>query len=254
MGRGRPFDDGGRNLLPLFRLTDDVNHATQGCSRGSDADEASQQAHRLREADDVRRSVLSVNDREVRTPLTSTNKHDGVRPTEHGTLERHPDTARQSRPTQLRLFDSEDKGRRLWLSTPPSYLVSPSTTMEREMVDHSTMPILRLFVETSTKGIRTTNYACQGKRQTTTPSSTVAEFYDSDHEEARTMKHSSGCRSGRHGTYGNKLRSRSDSDGDAKETLRTSCARRSRPSCVRSLSTGRHPVLTVSTSNLHQQR
>ena len=31
MGRGRSFDDDGRSLLPLFRLTDDVNRASRGC-------------------------------------------------------------------------------------------------------------------------------------------------------------------------------------------------------------------------------
>ena len=50
MGCGRPLDDGGRSLLPLFRLTDDVNRATQGYSRRADADVASQQVHCLREA------------------------------------------------------------------------------------------------------------------------------------------------------------------------------------------------------------
>ena len=63
MGRRRPFDDDGRSLLPFFRLTDDVNHATRGCSRGADADETNRHERRLREADDVRCSVSSVSDR-----------------------------------------------------------------------------------------------------------------------------------------------------------------------------------------------
>ena len=83
MGRRRPLDDGGRSILPLFRLTDYVNRATQGCSHGADADEASQQAHHLREADDFRLSASSISGREVRTLLTSRNKHDDVQPTEH---------------------------------------------------------------------------------------------------------------------------------------------------------------------------
>ena len=84
MGRGRPFDDDGRSLLQLFSLTDDVNRATRGCSRGADADETNQQERRLREADDVRSSVSSVSDREIRKLLATRNQHDDVGPTEHG--------------------------------------------------------------------------------------------------------------------------------------------------------------------------
>ena len=73
MGRGRLFDDDERSLLPLFRLTDDVNRATRGCRCRADADETSQQERRLREADDVRSSVSSVTDREVRTLLATRN-------------------------------------------------------------------------------------------------------------------------------------------------------------------------------------
>ena len=125
-------------------VSDDVNHATRGCSRGSDADETNQQERRLREADDVRRSVSSVSDREVRTLLASRNKHNDVRPTEHGAI--HPDAARHSRLTQLRLFNSEEEGHRLRLSTPPSYMEPSPRPMERETADQSTIPIRRLFV------------------------------------------------------------------------------------------------------------
>ena len=76
MGRGRPFDDDGRSLLSLFRLTNDVNRATHGCSRGADADKINQQERRLREAVDVRSSVSSV--RKVRNLLASCNQHDDV--------------------------------------------------------------------------------------------------------------------------------------------------------------------------------
>ena len=103
-----------------MRLTDDVNRATPGRSRGADADETNQQERRLREADDVRRSVSSVSDREVRPLLASRNKHDDIRPAEYQA--RHPDATGYSRPTQLRLFDSEEEGRGHGLSTPPSYL------------------------------------------------------------------------------------------------------------------------------------
>ena len=40
MRRGRLLNDDGCSLLPLFRLTDDVNRATRGCSRAADAHEA----------------------------------------------------------------------------------------------------------------------------------------------------------------------------------------------------------------------
>ena len=50
----------------------------------ADADETNRQERRLREADDVRSSVSSVTDREVRTLLATRNQHDDVRPTEHG--------------------------------------------------------------------------------------------------------------------------------------------------------------------------
>ena len=63
MGRGCPFDDDGRSVLPLFRITDDVNRATRGCSREADADEASQREHHPCETDDIRRSVSSFSDR-----------------------------------------------------------------------------------------------------------------------------------------------------------------------------------------------
>ena len=140
MGRGRPFDDDERSLLPLFRLTDDVNRASRGCSRGANADKTNQQ-----KKDNVRRSVSSVSDRYVRTLLNSRNQHDDVRPTEHG-ARHHPDAARHSRQTQLRLFDSEEEGRRLQLSTPTSYMEPSSRPIKRETADRSTTPIRRLFV------------------------------------------------------------------------------------------------------------
>ena len=108
MGRERPFDGDERSLLPLFRLTDDVNRATCRCSREEDAEEASQQEHHIRDTDDVRS-------------------------TEHGA--RHPDAARHGRPTQLQLFDSEEEGGRLRLSTPSSYLEASSRPMAQEMAD-----------------------------------------------------------------------------------------------------------------------
>ena len=61
-------------------------------------------------------------------------------------MARHPDATRHSRPTQLRHFDSEAEGRRLRLSTPPSYIESSSRLMERETADQSTTLIRRLFV------------------------------------------------------------------------------------------------------------
>ena len=80
--------------------------------------------------------------------LASRNKLDDVRPTGHRTIERHPDAARHSMPTQLPLFDSKEEGGRLRLSTPPSKLEASSLPMEREIADQSTMPIRRLFVGT----------------------------------------------------------------------------------------------------------
>lgn len=55
MRRGRPLDDGGHILLQLFRLTDDVDHATLGCS--VDADEAS---HHVKQTMADVRELLTV--------------------------------------------------------------------------------------------------------------------------------------------------------------------------------------------------
>ena len=134
-GRGRSLDGDGHSLLPLSRLTYDVNRATRWCSRGADSDKASQQQHRPRETDDLRSSVSSVSNREVGTLLTSRNEHDDVRQTEHGA--RHSDDARNSRLTQLRLFYPEGEGRRLRVSPPPTYLEASSRRIERETVDES---------------------------------------------------------------------------------------------------------------------
>ena len=72
----------------VSQITSTVLHSREA---DADADEDSQQEHRVCEADDVRHSISSIDDREVRILLTSRNKHDDVRPTKHGAC--HPDAA-----------------------------------------------------------------------------------------------------------------------------------------------------------------
>ena len=81
----------------------------------------------------------------------------------------------------------------------------------------------------------------------------MVEYDDSDRDEGRTLKPSSTCWPKQRVTYKCESRSRSESDGDAYETLHSSSTSRSRPACARSSSTERRPASTVSTSKLCQQ-